>query len=101
MKKLYIGNLSYDASEEALQTWFAEAGFQVLSVALIRDKFSNELRGFGFVEISDDKEADRAIQELNGKDFRGRPLTINEARPKREGDRGGGRGGPRKSRPRW
>lgn len=103
MKKLYVGNLPFQANEQELQDWFAEAGVQVDTATFIRDSYTNQLRGFGFVEISNDDEANRAIQELNGKDFLGRPLTVNEARPRREG--GGkrsdsGRGQSRK-RPRW
>jgi RNA recognition motif-containing protein len=101
MKKLYIGNLSYQASEQGLQDWFAEAGIQVNSVSLIRDNYTNQLRGFGFVEINDNDEANRAIQSLNGKEFLGRALTINEARPRRDGgsskeSSGRGRGGSRR-----
>ncbi len=94
MKKLYVGNLSYQADEQALQDWFADAGFQVDSVTIIRDRFSHQPRGFGFVEISNSDEADRAIADLNGKEFLGRNLVINEARPQRErfGGGGGGRG---------
>ncbi|MFQ5723369.1 MAG: RNA recognition motif domain-containing protein [Terriglobia bacterium] len=106
MKKLYVGNLPFQTSEQELQDWFAEASIQVDSVTLIRDKYTNQLRGFGFVEISNDDEAGRAIQLLNGKDFQSRPLTVNEARPRREGGgggRGGGGSGRRQTRkqPRW
>jgi len=93
MKKLYIGNLSYEASEQGLQDWFAEASVKVNNVTLIRDNHTNQLRGFGFVEISNDDEANRAIQTLNGKDFLGRLLTVNEAHPRREGGGDKGRGG--------
>ena len=92
MKKLYVGNLSFEASEQSLRDWFSEAGAQVDNVNLIRDRDTNQLRGFGFVEISNDEEAERAIQTLNGKDFLGRAVVVNEARPPREGG-GGGRGG--------
>ncbi|MFQ5817584.1 MAG: RNA recognition motif domain-containing protein [Terriglobia bacterium] len=91
MKKLYVGNLPSQASEGDLQAWFAEAGITVDSVNLMRHRDSNQLRGFGFVEIGNDEEAERAIQALNGKDFLGRNLVVNEARPRREG--GGERGG--------
>lgn len=90
MKKLYVGNVSYQATEEELNRWFAEAGFTVDSVSLIRDRYSGEPRGFGFVEMSNDDEADKAVQALNGKDFLGRNLVVNEARPMREGGGGGG-----------
>ncbi len=94
MKKLYVGNLSFEASEQSLRDWFSEAGAQVDNVNLIRDRDTNQLRGFGFVEISNDEEAEKAIQTLNGKDLLGRALVVNEARPPREGGGGGGgRGG--------
>jgi RNA recognition motif-containing protein len=90
LKKLFVGNLPYQASEAELQDWFTRSGFQADSVQIIRDKFTGEARGFGFAEFSNDDEADRAIQACNGQDFLGRSLVVNEARPMREG--GGGRG---------
>lgn len=104
MKKLYVGNVPYQATEEQLQEWFAQGGITVDNINLIRDRFSGQPRGFGFAEINSDDEADRAIQTFNGKDFLGRRLVVNEARPPREGggreDRGrSGRGG-RSGRPR-
>jgi RNA recognition motif-containing protein len=108
VKKLYVGNLPFKASEQDLQDLFSEAGFQVANISLIRDRYTNQLRGFGFVEIDNDDEALRAIQELNNKELLGRALTINEARPRREGGGGGGggkgRGGGgqgRRREPRW
>jgi len=92
VKKLYIGNLPYQATEADLQNWFGQAGISVDSVTLMRDRYSGEARGFGFVELPDG-EADRAIQSCNGKDFLGRTLVVNEARPLREGGGGGGGGG--------
>lgn len=92
MKKLFVGNLPYQASEAELQDWFTRAGFQADSVQIIRDKFTGEPRGFGFAEFSNDEEADRAVQTCNGQDFLGRSLVVNEARPMREGGGGGGRG---------
>jgi len=89
MKKLYIGNLPYQATEADLQSWFAEAGITVDTITLMRDRYSGEARGFGFVELPD-ADADRAIQGCNGKDFLGRTLVVNEARPLREGGGGGG-----------
>jgi RNA recognition motif-containing protein len=89
MKKLYIGNLPYQGTEADLQSWFAQAGITVDSVTLMRDRYSGEARGFGFVELPDG-DADRAIQACNGKDFLGRTLIVNEARPLREGGGGGG-----------
>lgn len=93
MKKLYVGNLPYQASEADLRNWLSEAGVVVDGVTLVRDRYSGEPRGFGFVEISNDADAERAIQTLNGKDFLGRTLVVNEARPRREGGGGGGAGG--------
>ncbi len=94
MKKLYVGNLSFEASEQYLRACFIEAGAQEDNVNLVRDRDTNQLRGFGFVEISNDEEAERAIHTLNGKDFLGRAVVVNEARPPREGGGGGrGRGG--------
>lgn len=95
MKKLYVGNLSFKATEEQVQALFAEIGVQPDSLTLLRDRFTGQPRGFGFVEIHDDAEAEKAIAALNGKDLLGRALVVNEARPQREsgGGGGGGRGG--------
>ena len=94
MKKLYVGNLPFQASEEDVTTQFSNAGVHTETVTLVRDRFSGQPRGFGFVEIADDGEAEKAIAALNGKDFMGRAMVVNEARPPREGGGGGGgRGG--------
>ena len=98
MKKLYIGNLPFSATEEQLQEWFSQAGVSPSGVNLIRDRFTGQSRGFAFVEINNDEEADRAINSMNGQNFGGRNLVVNEARPQAErsgggGGRGGGRGG--------
>jgi cold-inducible RNA-binding protein len=90
LKKLYVGNLPFQATEQEITNWFQQAGATVASVSLVTDKFTGQPRGFGFVEINNDEEASRAIQTLNGQDFMGRNVVVNEARP-REG--GGGRGG--------
>ena len=90
MKKLYIGNLPYQATEAELQNWFGQAGVSAGTITLMRDRFTGEARGFGFVELPDG-EADRAVQACNGKEFQGRTLVVNEARPMREGGGGGGR----------
>ena len=99
MKKLYVGNIPYQATEEELRSWFEQAGVTVESAALVRDRYSGEPRGFGFVEINDDTQAQTAIDTMNGKDFLGRNLIVNEARPPRErgfgGSGGGGGGGGR------
>jgi len=93
VKKLYVGNLSFKATEEEVAALFAEIGVQPDSLTLLRDRFTGQPRGFGFAEIKDDAEAEKAIAALNGKDFMGRALVVNEARPQRES--GGGGGGPR------
>lgn len=91
MKKLYVGNIPFQCDEAQLSAFFAQAGVTVDSVTLIRDRTSGQPRGFGFVEVPTDEDAERAIQGLNGHDFLGRKLVVNEARPPREGG-GGGRG---------
>ena len=91
MKKLYVGNLPFQATEQEITNWFQQAGATVASVSLVTDKFTGQPRGFGFVEINNDEEASRAIQTLNGQDFMGRKAVVNEARP-REGGGGRGRG---------
>ena len=97
MKKLYVGNLPFQATDQDLTDWFKQAGANVASVSLVTDKFTGQARGFGFVEINNDEEASRAIQALNGQDFMGRNVVVNEARPREEGggrrEGGGGRGG--------
>jgi len=93
MANIYVGNLSYEATEEEIRQLFAEFG-DVDSVNLITDRETGRLRGFGFVEMSDDAGAKAAIEGLNGKEIAGRTLTVNEARPKTSRGGGGG-GGPR------
>ena len=78
---LYVGNLSYDMSEENLRTEFAEYG-EVQSAKIITDKFTGRSLGFGFVEMNSDDEGKKAMEELNGKDVDGRQLVVNEARPR-------------------
>lgn len=87
---IYVGNLSHDATDSDLQKAFEEFG-QVASANIIKDKFSGQSRGFGFVDMPDNEEAKAAIEGLNGKEFMGRMLNINEARPRQ--DRPGGGGG--------
>jgi cold-inducible RNA-binding protein len=89
-KKLYVGNLSYDTNDGALQQMFAAYG-SVQSAQIVMDRDTGRSKGFGFVEMSSDQEAQAAITGLNGKEFNGRALTVNEARPRE--DRGGGRSG--------
>jgi RNA recognition motif-containing protein len=89
---IYVGNMSYNVTEEDLRGAF-EAFGKVDSVAIIKDKYSGESKGFGFVEMPSTAEGQAAIEGLNGKEFKGRTLTINEARPKAEGSKGGRGGG--------
>ncbi|MGA2092652.1 MAG: RNA-binding protein [Sedimentisphaerales bacterium] len=89
---IYIGNLSFDTTEDELQQACSAFG-QVTTVNLIKDKFSGESRGFGFVEMPAKAEADAAIAGLNGTELKGRTITVNEARPRTEGRPGGGGGG--------
>ena len=92
MKKLYVGNLAFSTTEADLRDMFAPYG-TVESASLVTDRDTGRSRGFGFVEMKNDSEAAAAISELNGKDSGGRPLTVNEARPKAERSGGGsGRG---------
>ncbi len=95
MKKLYIGNLPFSATEEQLNEWFSQIGVTPSAVNLIRDRFTGQSRGFAFVEVTNDEDADRAVNSLNGQNFGGRNLVVNEARPQAErgGGGGGGRGG--------
>lgn len=88
---IYVGNLPRATSEEELRQAF-EAFGRVSSAAIIQDKFSGESRGFGFVEMPEKNEAQAAITAMNGKDFGGRTLTVNEAKPREERPRGGGGG---------
>ena len=83
---LYVGNLSYEMSEENLRNEFAEYG-EVQSAKIITDKFTGRSRGFGFVEMNSDDEGKKAMEELNGKDCEGRELVVNEARPREERSR--------------
>ncbi|HAJ44482.1 MAG: RNP-1 like protein RNA-binding protein [Parcubacteria group bacterium GW2011_GWC1_43_61] len=82
-KKLYVGNLSYNMTEDTLKDTFSAAG-SVDSAIIIKDKMSGRSKGFGFVEMSTDEEAQKAIEMFNGKELDGRALTVNEARPMEE-----------------
>jgi len=88
MLKIYVGNLSFQTTEDGIRELFSQHG-RVDSVAIITDRDSGRSRGFGFVEMTDDGEARAAMEALNGKEFEGRALTVNEARPRT--DRGGRR----------
>jgi RNA recognition motif-containing protein len=90
--KLYVGNLAFQTSSEDLQQLFAQAG-TVESASVIEDRDTGRSRGFGFVEMSSKEEGEAAISQFNGKEFNGRNLTVNEARPREDrGNRGGGGG---------
>jgi RNA recognition motif-containing protein len=92
MKNIFVGNLSFGATEDAVRSLFAAYG-TVERVSFITDRDSGQPRGFGFVEMSANAEAERAIAELNGRELDGRALNVNEARPKEDrGFSGGGRG---------
>src|SRR3954451_24400736 len=93
-KKLYVGNLGYGVTDSDLSKMFEPHG-TVESAQIIMDRDTGRSKGFGFVEMKSDQEAQAAIAALNGQDSGGRALTVNEARPKTEGGRGGGGGGGR------
>ena len=98
-KKLYVGNLPYSVGDSELSEMFAEHG-SVVSAQVVLDRETGRSKGFGFVEMSTDEEANAAINGMNGKDINGRALTVNEARPREDrpagGGGGGGFGGPRR-----
>lgn len=105
-KKLYVGNLSYSTNDDALRTFFSQAG-AVESASVLMDKMTGRSRGFGFVEMTSDEDAAKAVETLNGQELDGRKLVVNEARPMtdkpprrsfgggRSDDRGGFGGGSR------
>jgi len=100
---IYVGNLPRNVSESELKETFQTYG-EVATASIIKDKYSGESRGFGFVEMPNREEAEKAIAALNGQELKGRPLTVNEARPRQDrprsggfGGRSGGRGGSRSS----
>ena len=89
-KKLYVGNLPYSVTDDDLHQMFTKSG-NVESAKVVRDRETGRSKGFGFVEMASDQEANDAINKFNGQDFDGRPLTVNEARPPQpKGDRSGG-----------
>jgi len=102
-RKLYVGNLPYDTGEQDLQALFGQAG-TVESVSVMRDMATGRARGFAFVEMASEEDAQKAIEQLNNRQLGGRNLTVNEARPKPQGGGGyggGGGGTRRRSEPRW
>ena len=97
-QRLFVGNLPHSATDSSLLEFVTGAGFRVASAVVIRDKMTGDSRGFGFVELADGEDIQRAIEALNGQPLEGRRLTVNEARPlrsdsPRSGDRGRDRGG--------
>jgi len=90
--KLYVGNLSFNTTEIAIQDMFSQCG-SVSEVMLMQDKFTGRSRGFAFVTMSSDAEAQAAVESIHGKDLDGRALTVNEARPREDRPPGGGGGG--------
>jgi len=99
MKNIFVGNLSFGATEDKVRSMFEQYG-TVDRVSIVTDRDTGRAKGFGFVEMSADAEGDRAIESLNGKDLDGRNLTVNEARPKSDRGSGGGGGGQRRN-DRW
>ncbi|HEV2378887.1 MAG TPA: RNA-binding protein [Terriglobia bacterium] len=85
MTKLYVGNLPHSATDSSLSDFVTNAGFKVASASVIKDKLTGAARGFGFVELSEDEDLQRAVTGLNGQSLEGRALTVNEARPARTG----------------
>jgi RNA recognition motif-containing protein len=90
--KLYVGGLAYSVTDQELEQLFAEQG-KVVSATVIKDRFSGQSKGFGFVEMEDIKEGNNAIQALNGKEVSGRSIMVNQARPQEDRRSGGGGGG--------
>ena len=97
MKNIFVGNLSFGATEDSVRTLFEQYG-TVDRVSIVTDRDTGQAKGFGFVEMSGDAEGQRAIDSLSGRELNGRAMTVNEARPK--GDRGSGGGGQRRDN-RW
>jgi cold-inducible RNA-binding protein len=98
MKNIFVGNLSFGATESSVRSLFESYG-AVDRVSIVTDRDTGQARGFGFVEMSNNTEADRAINELNGRELDGRAMNVNEARPKT--DRGSGGGGGQRRDKRW
>ncbi len=100
MKNIFVGNLNFGATEAAVRSLFEQYG-TVERVSIVTDRDTGQARGFGFVEMSVNADADRAIAELNGRELDGRALNVNEARPKTERGFGGGGGGGQRRDKRW
>ena len=100
MKNIFVGNLDFGATEDAVRSMFEQYG-TVERVSIVTDRDTGRAKGFGFVEMTASAEADRAIAELNGRELHGRTLNVNEARPKTERSFGGGGGGRGRQNNRW
>jgi len=98
VKKLFVGNLPYAANETDIQKFFSSQGVTVDTVTVMRDRFTGQARGFGFVEIQDDAAAQRAIENCHGKEMMGRAVVVNEARPMASREGGGEHRGARGAR---
>ena len=92
-QKLFVGNLPHEVTDHELQEFVSSAGFQIASAVVIRDKATGQSRGFGFIELAEGEDTERAITGLNGQTLQGRRLTVNEARPLRTNQGGRPRGG--------
>lgn len=97
--KLYVGNLSYQVAEEALNNFFEENGVSVETVTIIKDKYTDRSKGFGFVEVAASQDVEKAIEIMNGKELDGRSLMVNQARARESRDSFSGSRGDRGSRP--
>jgi RNA recognition motif-containing protein len=91
--KLYVGNLSFNTTEETLRSLFEADGRRVEEIAIVTDRATGQPRGFAFIQMGSPEDARSAISDLNGRDVDGRQLTVSEAKPRPEGSGGGGRGG--------
>jgi len=100
MKNIFVGNLDFGETEDAVRGLFEQYG-AVERVSIVTDRDTGQARGFGFVEMSSNSDADRAISELNGRELGGRAMNVNEARPKTERSGGGGGGGGQRRNNRW
>ena len=98
VNKLYVGNLSYNTTEDMLKSHFEQNKIETKSITLIKDKYTGSSKGFGFVEVESKEVVQKAIEAMNGKELDGRALTVNEAKPPKERTGGSGFGGGRSSR---
>ena len=92
VSKLYVGNLEYKVTEDDLRSYFEGNGIQTKSVTLIKDKYTGQAKGFGFVEVDSEETIQKAVEAMDGKEFNGRKLTVNKAKPMKDRSNGGGGG---------